>query len=172
MAAISLELRSYYDFFDKLRQVERLGIVRSGLIYAYGDIHSIGKVIRQKIEELTASNSTVSNHDCCKILDRLIDIRMKICRQSQGIEDELVRKGTSIEAYLHWGGVLDHLISLKLDNLIALASEEHIVDLLEWLADMGKRWPDSDLTTIISKKINLLTAKDWASDVGSKYART
>lgn len=162
--SISPELRSYYVFLDALSHLERLVAVRSSLIYAYSDIDGVGKVILQKIEELVSRNSIVSNHDCCTMLDRLIDIQVKISKQSQDQEYDM-SGNNSVESHLQWGGVLDHLVELKLDNLIALASSELKVDLLERLADMARRLPDSDVTTIISKKIDLLAAKDLTTTV-------
>ncbi|KAK4695022.1 hypothetical protein P7C71_g2652, partial [Lecanoromycetidae sp. Uapishka_2] len=123
--AISPDLRSYYGFFDALSHLERLVATRSTLIYSYSNIDGIGKAILQKIQELLSTQSLVSNYDCCTILDRLIEIRIQICKQSQELEDDIARKYHSVEAHLHWGGVLDQLMEIKLDNLVILASEEH-----------------------------------------------
>lgn len=162
---ISPELRSYYGFFDTLSDLERLVNARDSLIHAYSDINGIGKAILQKIQELVSTSSIVCYYDCCAILDRLIAIRTKICKQSQQLEDDIGRKHHSVEAHLHWGGVLDQLMELKLDNLIALSSERYKVGLLERLASMGKVVPDSKLTGIISEKIGILASKDWVSTV-------
>jgi len=136
--AISSELRLYYAFFDALSEVEHLVTVRSDLIEGYNDVTGVGRMIVRKIAELVSANSIVSNYDCCTMLDRLVELRLKISKQSQVLGNDIGRNCHTVETYLHWGGVLDHVMELKFDNLITLVSSEFTVDLMERLGTIAK----------------------------------
>ena len=134
------------------------------MIDASVDVWDIDKSVQQRIDGLEILDHTFCNNECFMVLERLLDLRVSISQQFRDLE-ESIGSNPTVETHLRNGGILDYLIELQIDNLVALVPNMREIDLIEKLAAVAKRVPNSDLTIIISKKVGLLLATDCKSVV-------
>ena len=164
--AVPRDILSAQKFRSTTVELERLVALRSQFLDAFIDITGIGKAILKKIEILKSSHFISTKVDCLHDIERLGEIRIKIRDGTMSMQDGVEENHHVLESDLQGGGVLDEIMKMKLGALIRVCEEETESErlyLLERLAELARKLPDSRIHSTIADTIKTLTQSMFAT---------
>lgn len=171
--AVPRDILSAQKFRSTIVELERLVALRSRFLDAFIDISGVGKAILKKIEILKSSHLISTKVDCLHDIERLGEIRIKIRDGTISMQDGIEKNHHVLENDLQGGGVLDEIMKIKLGALIRVCEEESESDrvyLLERLAELAEKIPDSRIHSTIADTIKTLTQSMFSTPSVSALA--
>ena len=168
--AVPRDILSAQKFRSTTVELERLVALRSQFLDAFIDITGVGKAILKKIEILKSFHFISTKVDCLHDIERLGKIRIRIRNGTLSMQDGVEENHHVLESDLQGGGVLDEIMKMKLGALVSVCEEEsesERVYLLERLAELARRLPDSRIHSPIADTIKTLTHSMFSTPVVS-----
>jgi len=148
-----------------LEELERLVAIRSDVLTAGFDCHVIGSIILQRVKGMEALDYVASDEQTVLDLEVLATLRLKL--HDDNIENNVEGHAwpkSSAEYHLHWGGVLDGVISKMFAALIASAAVGGTTDnlsVVERLARLAVRWQGPSLEHVLDHKLRTLASSTY-----------